>query len=777
MNEFKTGGVAVPVIEKDEAKVDHKIVGKPIPIVDGKEKVTGQAQFVNDIKLPGMLIAKILRSPYPHARVINIDTTLAENLPGVKAVITRDDTRGEKYIAMGPPLSDRYPLVMEKAKYIGDEIAAVAAVNESIAEEALRLIKVNYEVLPAVYEPEEAVKEDAPVIHEDRDSNIAMRIARSYGDPDSAFQAADYVFSDTYVTQVVSHAILEPKGTVAHYFNGKVTIWTSTQAPYFVRKEVAHILGMPEGDVRVKEIFSAGAFGARSKVCDDEAICALLSRKALRPVKLVLTREEEFKTTRVRHPYHIDIRTGVSREGRLLAREVKMVVDNGAYNYLGPAVLGYSTFVAASHYKVENIKIDASLVYTNKQAGTAFRGFGSPQVTFAIESQMDDIADQLGFDRLAFRLLNAHESGFVTPAGWKITSCGMKECLQKAYDGVKDLPLDSGSKVKKRGIGLASSIHISGVKLFKEGDYSGAIVRVAGDGTVTVFTGAADVGTGSKTTLVQVAAEALGVSVQKVSITTMDTDQTPQDIGSWASRIMFVGGNAVLRAAKLAREQIIKTAGAALNVDPEDLDIDQGVVFARSNRAKAMPIGDAVKLCNTRIGDWVMGSYHYDTPAEMINRQSGVANISPTYSYGAHGALVEVDEETGMVEVLRIVAAHDVGKAINPMIVEGQVLGALAQGIGYALTEQMLYKDGKLLNGNFLDYKILTTADMPQMEVSIVETMDEEGPFGAKGIGEPGLIPTAAAIANAIKDATGVRFKEIPILPEHIVEALSPEDI
>lgn len=744
------------------------VIGKRLPRVDAIEKVKGVAKYTSDMVIPGMLFGKILRSPHAHARILKVDTSRAEKLPGVKAVITAQDAPGIKYLYVGPQFQDKYILAADKVRYVGDEVAAVAAESMEAAEEALKMIDVTYEVLPAVFDPEDAVRSGSPKIH-DVEDNVAMRVQRNYGDAEKAFQDSDYIFEDRFVTQAVSHCCMECHGTIAVFDSkGNLTVWTPTQSPYFVQKELGIVLEMPTSKIRVMEVPVGGGFGSRAKICSNEAICALLAKKTGRPVKISLTREEEFSTTCTRHPSIITLKTGVKKDGTLLGRHVKIIMDNGAYNHQGPAVIGYASMVAASHYRVPCVKVESNLVYTNKQYGGPFRGYGNPQVAFAIESQMDMIADRLGIDRIEIRLKNCNLPGDVTACGWRITSSGFKESLLKVaqeigWEGRKEhLP-------RNRGIGVSGLIHVTGAKVFADGDFSSAYIKMLEDGTVTIFTGTTDIGQGSSTSLAMVAAEELGISLEDVQIVTMDTDVTPVDLGTWASRILFIGGNAIRMAAKDLKRQLLDVASQKLGCNPSDLQLKDKKISVTGYPEKSISIGEAILDNPNRMGKMLIGKGHYDPPSEPSNRQTGIANIAAAYSFGAQAVEVEVDQETGKVRVVRVVAAYDIGKAINPDIVEGQIEGGILQGIGYALTERVICNQkGRVENSNFFDYKILFSEDMPKIETFLIETNDPEGPFGAKGVGEPSLIATAPAIANAIYDAAGIRIKELPILQEKV---------
>jgi len=751
---------------------ERYVIGKRLPRIESLDKALGRAKFASDQTLPGMLFGKILRSPHAHARILAIDPSRAEKLPGVKAVITAKDTLGLKYLHAGPPFQDKLILAKDKVRYVGDEIAAVAAVNEEVAEAALGLLDVTYEVLPAVFDPEKAMEPDAPQIH-GAEHNIAMHSCRKYGDVDKAFQGSDYIYEDRFVTQAVAHGCLEPHGSLAAFdSSGKLTVWTPTQSPFTIQKELAAVLGMPLSKVRVMEVYVGGGFGARSKICEDEAISALLARKSGRPVRTFLTRDEEFSTTRTRHPMIITLRTGVKKDGTLTARRVKIVVDNGAYTHMGPPVVGFAGSAAACHYRVPCAEVETYLVYTNKQFGGPFRGYGNPQAAFAVESQMDMIAERLGIDKVKIRLKNCNRSGEVTPCGWRITSSGFEACLLKAAQEIGWEERRRHPK-KNRGIGFAGLIHVSGAKVYPEGDYSAACIHLFEDGAATLFTGTTDIGQGSATVLTMIAAEELGISLDRIHTITMDTDTTPADMGSWGSRVAFIGGNSVRKAAGDLKRQLFSVVSQKLECNPTDLQMRDGRIFVAGSPGRSVSVGEAILDSPDKVGKMLIGKGCYDPPSEPLNRQTGIANISSAYGFAVQAVEVAVDEETGEVCVIRVVAAHDVGRAINPMIVEGQIEGAIVQGLGYGLMEQTVCDDrGIMQNPSYLDYKMPLARDVPEIVTFIVETDDPEGPYGAKGIGEPGIVPAAPAIANAICDAVGVRITKIPIMPEEILEAL-----
>lgn len=745
-----------------------EVLGMSLPRLDGVLKVTGAAGFCEDLALPGMLHGKILRSPHPHARILNIDKSRAERLPGVRAVITGEDTLGLKY----GTIPDEYPIAMDAVRYVGDEVAAVAALSEDAAREAHDLIKVDYELLPAVFDPLAAMEPGAPRVH-DVERNIARHVKMSFGDVEKGFAESDYIFEDRFETQMVNHCTMETHGALAHYdASGKLTIWSSTQAPFLLRMSLSEVLALPLGKIRVIKPKVGGAFGGKREMLAADYCAALLSRKTGKPVKIILSREEELTSTRQRHPLIVELKTGVKKGGSLMAKQCRAIMDNGAYNARGPDVIGSCPSYITILYRVHHIKFDGYLVYTNKPVGSAMRGFGNPQMRFADDSQMDIIAEKLGVDPVELRLINARESGDITPSKVKITSCGLKESITRSAQA-------SGYREKRRkmgpyrGIGLASGHHVCGFKSFLPHDSSAAVIKINEDGTVNLLTGAADVGQGEETVLAQIAAAELGVEVEKVEVTAGDTEVTPMDLGSWGSRGTLVAGRAVKAAAADAKRQIFEVVAQELEVSPEDIEAIDGSIRVKGSPSKALPFKEAVALCsNSSRGIPIVGRGHYNTPCDRLNRQTGEGNSAPAYSFGTQVAEVEVDRLTGKVKVLKVTAAIDCGFAINPLSVEGQVEGSIVGGIGQALLEDFSRDGGHILNPNFLDYKLPLTCEAPQIDTIIVRTHEPEGPFGAKGVGEFVQIPTAAAIANAVYDAIGVRIKSLPMTPEDVLKAI-----
>jgi len=756
---------------------EFSAVGKSFPRLEGFEKVTGATRFLTDLELPGMLYGKVLRSSFPHARIISIDTKRAEELSGVKAVITAADTPKIPFCII-PRVANKLPLEDKKVRYIGDEIAAVAAETEEIASEALGLIEVVYEELPAVFEPEDALKPDAPLLYEEKGTNIAEHFHKEYGNVEKGFQEADHILDDRFETSPVTPCCMEPRSCIASFDgSGRLTLIANTQAPFSLRQELSKVIPLPIKKIRIIKLPIGGAFGSRLGMDSIDPICAFLSRKSGRPVKIVNTREEEFVTSRYRYRMAIHLKTGVKKDGTLVAREAKVITDNGAHNYQGYTITAGLCQKLTFVYKIPNIKFDGYVVYTNNVYGGAFRGYGNPQITFAAESHIDMIAEKLGMDVLDLSLQNIVEPGYETISNCQITSCGLRECLIRAADA-------TGWRQKRRrpgrrGIGMASMQHAGGgIKIFFGNincNYSSAAMKMNEDGSVNLMTGSSDIGQGSDTVLAQIAAEELGIRFEDIRVTTADTDLTPMCLGTYGDRVTFVGGRAVQSAARDVKKQLLDLASEILEANIDDLESREGRVFVKGSPEKGISIPELAEFSYFKKGRPILGRGIYDDPISKPDYGTGYGT-SPAYSFASQVAEVEVDVETGKVKVLRITSAQDLGKALNPMAVRGQIEGAMAQGIGSTLFERLDWVKGRTLNSNFLDYRMLTALDMPAVEPIFIESIDPNGPFGAKGVGEPALVPTAAAIANAIYDAVGVRIKSLPITPDKILAALEEKN-
>jgi CO/xanthine dehydrogenase Mo-binding subunit len=745
------------------------IVGKSIPKLDAVDKATGRVQYIQDLKRPGMLYGKILYSKYPHAKIASIDTSRAKRLPGVRVVLTGDDIPA---IRMGV-YKDNPPLKAGKVRSYRDEVAAVAATDPDIAREALGLIQVTYEALPGIFDPEEALQPGAPLVHESHKTNLLkMPWKLHYGDVDAARKESAWVVEDRFTTTWVTHCCMGTSGAIAEFDHANnLTIHTNTQIPSLAQKDflgVLKALGLKEKRVRVVKPCIGGGFGSKLDTYAYEHIAILLAYYARKPVKIIFDRQEEFIATSTRQPAIIHIAQGCDSNHRLLFRDISMVLDNGAYTSWGATTPSVMMMPITTLYRVPNVRYEAKCVYTNNTYSQAMRGYGNPQATFAIESAMDMLAETAGVDPVEFRRINANESGDVSTQGFRITSCGLAECISTVTDKLKT----GGESKPGEGIGIASLIHVGGGARVYKSDGCGTIIKMDDYGKATVFTGASDMGQGADTIIAQIVAEQIGLLIEDIHVIHSDTDICPWDVGAHASRTTFVAGNSALGAARQIKERLFEMAADILEVSPGNLGAKAREIYAVETPGKRIEIGKLLRKSHfSHGGQMLTGECFYDPDNENLGRDFR-GNLSMTYTFGTHGVRVKVDEETGKVEILQYIAAHDVGKAINPMLLEGQVYGGVLMGIGYALTEQVILEKGEMMNPNFRDYKILTAKDAIKIDAPVLETADRDGPYGAKGIGEPGCVPTAPAIANAIYNAVGVRIKELPITPEKVLAAL-----
>lgn len=754
------------------AALETSIVGKSVPRLDAFAKALGQAQYVEDMVLPRMLHGKVLHSPHPHAKVLNVDATRAERLPGVKGVVIGKDIPRRTF-GIVPKAHDEYALAIEKVRYIGDNVAAVAAVDEDTAEEALGLIRVDYEPLPAVFEPEEAMKPDAPLIHE-VERNVSAYCLKTFGDIAQGFAEADYVREDRFYHQAVNHAPLETHGALAVYdARGKFTVWSNTQIPFFLRRNLAKTLDALERDIRVIKPCVGGGFGQKIDLFTKDFAAAWLARKTGRPVRIVYSREEVFTCTRQRHPMVIHMKTGLRKDGTIAAQDCLLYADGGAYNSTAPLIIANAAYFFMLPYMVRNLRFEGFHVYTNKPVGGAMRGHGLPQIRFACDSSLDLVARDAGLDPVQVRLKNALHANEDHPAKLKILTCGITEAIEKSSRSM-EWNKRWGKLPQGRGLGFACSGSASGVSNMSHIG-SGAIVKIQqDDGSVTLLTGAADIGQGAESVLCQIVAEELGVSMDHMRVTAADTELTPLDPGTFGSGVTLRAGNAARLAALDARRQIVEVVAERLEANPEDLVFRSERVFVKGSPEKGLSWNDALKAVQYADRDMPIvghGFYHPDAvePTTLLTQEG---NFSPAYSFMAQGAEVSVDLETGQVNVLSITTAHDCGFAINPMAVEAQLDGSAIGGTGQAVYENIEWDEGRIRNANFVDYKMPTAEDVPAVICLPVETIDPNGPFGAKEAGEGTQIPTAAAIANAVHDAVGARIKELPITPDKILKAL-----
>ncbi|MBW2656593.1 MAG: molybdopterin-dependent oxidoreductase [Deltaproteobacteria bacterium] len=749
------------------------IVGTRVPMLDAGLKVKGAAQFTDDLVLPGMLFGKILRSPLPHARILNIDTSRAEKLPGVRGVATGRDIPDRQY-GIVPMAKDEYALAKDKVRYIGDDVAAVCAIDPEIAEEALELIDVDYEELAAVFDPREAIKEGAPVIHEGVKNNTSFAINKEFGDVARAFAESDAVFEDRFYSQAVNHAPLEPHAALAQFdpLNGELILWSSTQIPFFLRRNLSNTLQIPESKVRVIKPKVGGGFGQKIDMFAKDFCAAWFAIHLGKPVKFVYEREEVFISTRQRHPMYITVKTGVKKDGTILGQQFQAHADGGAYNSTAPTMIALSCFFLMIPYHIPNLIYEGCHIYTNKPVGGAMRGHGIPQARFAVERQLDMIAGRMGVDPVEIRIKNSIHAGQPHSAGFVINTCGFSESVTRAAESI-GWQEKRGKLPLGRGVGLAGASFPSGVSNMSHIS-SGAVVQLGRDGAVNVLSGAADIGQGAETVISQIVAEELGVSLEDIRITAADTGITPLDPGTFGSGVTVRAGNAARLAAMSARNKLFEFIAEKLEANLADLVAENRNIFVKGSPEKGMTFSAALK------------AYQYaDLPMPIVGRGSWMApasepttlfkedgNFAPNYSFMTQAAEVEVDLQTGRVKLLKMVTAHDCGTPINPMLVEGQLEGSVVGGMGQALYENVIVEKGQVMNPSFLDYGFPTFMEMPEIEAIEVETDDPIGPFGAKEAGEGTQLSPAPAIVNAVYDAIGVDFMELPITPEKILDAL-----
>jgi 4-hydroxybenzoyl-CoA reductase subunit alpha len=749
------------------------VVGQRVPMHDAAAKVTGQAQFTDDLVLPGMLYGKLVRSTIPHGRIVSIDVSRAEALPGVKGVITGQDIPDRVY-GIVPKAKDEHALARDKVRYIGDEVAAVVAVDPETAEAAARLVRVEYEPLPAVFDPLEAVQDGAPLVHEQLGTNASASIHKEFGDVQKGFAEADHVFEDSFFSQAVNHAPLEPHAALASHDpqNGDLTLWSSTQIPYFLKRNLATTLLVPENKVRVIKPKVGGGFGQKIDMFAKDFCACWFARELGRPVKFLYEREELFQCTRQRHPMYLTVKTGVSKTGKILAQKITAHADGGAYNSTAPLMITLSCFFIMIPYKIENLLYEGCHVYTNKPVGGAMRGHGIPQARFAIERQIDLIAERIGVDAAQMRVDNAIHAHEPHPAGFVIHTCGFAESVERAATAI-GWQEKRGKLPYGRGVGLAGASFPSGVANMAH-LASGSVVQLLREGRVNVLSGAADIGQGAETVICQMVAEQIGVPMEDVHITAADTGLCPLDAGTFGSGVTVRAGNAAYRAATDVRNQLFAFVAEHLEADPADLVAADRRIWVKGSPDRGISLSDALRGYQYADGALpIVGRGAWIPPAEQpTTLLSENGNFSPNYSFMTQAAEVEVDLETGKVTVVKMVTAHDCGQPINPMLVEGQLEGSILGGMGQALYEDSTCIDGQQYNPSFLDYGFPTMMEMPEMEGIHIDTDDPEGPFGAKEAGEGTQLAPAPAIVNAIADAIGVSFERLPVTPQAVLAAL-----
>ncbi len=767
-----------------------KIVGQSVHRKDAARKVTGRILHVGNIEMPGLLQVAVLRSPYPHARIIGIQKSRAEAMEGVVLVLT-----GAEIAAMpdvdpyfGPAFKDQPILAIDRVLHVGDPVVAVVAVDRRRAEDALELIEVDYEPLPVVLDVLEAAKSGSPLVHQEfkpagvfadldhmeagEKSNVCYHFKLRTGDVEAAFREADRIFEDTFTSPPAQHMPMEPHVTLVYLDEDeKVNVWTATQSPSFVRTQLSTTLGLPMNRIRVRVPYLGGGYGAKlyGKL---EPLVALLALETRRPVRYALSREEEFQTI-TKHGAVARLKTAV-KDGVITGRRCEVFFDTGAYADIGPRIVHKSGYTSAGPYRIPNVRIDSFCVYTNKPPAGAFRGFGVPQVIWAYESQMDIISRELDIDPVQFRMHHALEEGEPFATGTPVHSFGLKESLEQAAEAIEwSGPRPQNNATKVRGKGIAS-----GVKAVLTPSISGAVVMMNSDGSVNVLSSTVEMGQGSDTVLAQIAAEELGVCFDQVHLVQPDTDVTPYDTITAGSRSTYHMGNAVRMASMKIKAQLFGVAARALEANLEDLVARDGRIFVSGSQESGMSMRDVFLAKFGSLGTTIIGEAIFEPRAIPTDPETGRSEKCTEYWFpSASAAEVEVDLETGQVKVVKFLSVGDTGTAINPRHCHQQLLGAAITQLGMTLFEEMVFEEGQLLNGSLLDYQIPSVKDLPEhFESILVEVPHETGPFGAKGVGETGTLTVSPAIANAIEDATGVRIRDLPITPEKILRGLAEKD-
>jgi 4-hydroxybenzoyl-CoA reductase subunit alpha len=768
--------------ERDQQR-DHAVVGHGVTRYDGPDKVTGRAKYTADMRLPGMLYGKLFGSPIAHGRITRLDVSKARALPGVIDVLTAADVPDGWY-GVSPAREDEQILASDRVRYVGDEIAAVAAVDEETAERAIRLIEVEFAELPAVFDPETAMAPGAPVIHPEKPryaGNINTSVDWNFGDVEKGFAEADHVREQRFVGNRTYQAPMEAHAALARWehHGDRLTIWTSTQTPHYVHRSLSRMLGIPMGKIRVIRPSVGGGFGAKCEATPLDFCSAIFAKRTGRPVMMEYSREEMFRHFRGRHKQYIDLKIGVKRDGTITAVDQRVVLDGGAYTSFGVITAYYAGSMLPTLYKMPNYRYDGTRIYTNLPASGAFRGHGVPQPRFAFESLLDMIAEDLGLDPIEIRLRNAMTPNTRTCNALDISSCEFTATLERARD--TSLWLEKKGKLPRgKGIGVGCGGFVSGAgyPIYRSDfPHSNAVIRVHEDGTgVSLHIAAAEIGQGSDTVLVQMAAEELGVPYEWVWLADCDTTMSPLDLGSYSSRVTLMAGHAVQRAATKVRAQVLEAAAVELSRDVTSLVARGGRIFAKDDPdgGGGMDWAAAARLAFSAQGP-VVGTGSYQPPRNLGGEyKGGAVGTSPAYSFSTVVAEVTVDMETGRISVDRVTDFSDAGTVINPVTFHGQVEGSIVMGLGETLFEDTLFDaKGRATNPNLHDYLIPTIRDTPEIHTAAVESYEPNGPFGAKEVGEGSLIPVLGAIANAIYDACGVRVTELPITPERILRGLA----
>lgn len=758
-----------------EAPSGHSTLGTEIPQVNHHAKVMGKAVYAGDLKLPGMLHGAILRSPYAHARIVAVDVSAALALPGVRAVLTGADAPATPW--GGGPIKERYVLAKDVVRFAGEEVAAVAAVSEDVARDALDLIRVEYEELPPILTTDEALAPEAPTVHPGRKDNIGHEIKFHRGDVEAAFASADYVFEATYNTSRQYPGYLEPMVSVASVeSDGRLHVWTSTQTVFLARTRIAKALELPISSVRVIQQTTGGGFGGKIVEDDNQLVAGLLALRTGRPVRLLNNRLEDFLSCCTSVPERITLKLGMTRDGIIVAKDVRIVADCGAYSGLAGEVMHVSAMRSDNMFRNPNVRCHAVLAYTNTPPHGAFRGFGGSQMLFALNSHIDTMARELGLDPAVIHERNAIAAGETTVHGWKIRSTGFKRCIASATEAMgwaAKRAAPRGAGVKRRGVGLAAAMHVCGNRTMGNWDGSTVVIKINEDGGIIAHSGECDMGQGAMTMITQIIANEFKVPMAQVRLLAPDTDSAPYALGTFASRVTMSAGNAAICASRAAQAKLFDLAAQLLGVAPGDMELtDGGVVRRRDGGGRSLSLAELGKAHIWRHGgEPLQVTETWDPPTEEPDADL-YGNCAPTHSFSAQVVEVEVDTETGQVSVLDSFLSDDLGRALNLNAVHGQANGGCVQAMGWALYEELRVEDGRIVNGNFADYTMPTAESVPMLRGSFIETMDPVGPYGAKASSETPILMAAPAIANAVFDAVGVRIRDLPITPEKVLAAL-----
>ncbi len=760
-----------------KSAINLSVVGKRLPKIDAPDKATGRAIYTDDISLPNMIYGKLLLSPVPHARIRSINTEKALKLPGIKVILTGADVPDVRW-GTSPPRYDETILAKDKVRFVGDVVAAVAAIDEETCYRALKLIEVDYEELPAVFDPMEAMKEGAPRLFDDKyENNINTHVNHHFGDIEKGFAEADHIREQRFTGNRTYQNPMEPHCSIAEWDrHGRVTLYTSTQVVHYVHHQISHILNIPLGDIRVIMTNCGGGFGAKAATTAIEVMSIFLAKQAGCAVKMRFSREEMYLFGRGRHKQYIDLKIGVKKDGTITAVKQKAILEGGAYSSFGIVSTYYAGSMLTTLYKFPNYKYDGFRVNTNLPPCGAFRGHGCPHPRFAFESLLSMIADDIGMDPIDIRLKNAMEPEYHTCNDLDIHSCEFTACLEvvrkkSGWDSKRGkLPRGYGI-----GIGCGGFVSGAGYPIYRSKfPHSSAIIKVTEDGSKAIlFIGDADIGQGSDTVLAMAACEAMGISYERISVVSADSDLTPIGFGAYSSRVTLMGGNAAKMAGEEVKKQIMAAAAEILKTDESKLDTKENKVYVKDDPSIFIPWEQAGFSHFSKKGP-LLGKGHYSPPEGLGGKYKGAAiGTSPAYSFSATVCEVKVDMETGKVNVLNFWDAHDCGTAINPMLVEGQAEGAVLMGMSETLFENEVFdKNGKMLNPDLHNYLIATSADMPVIDSSIVDSYENAGPYGAKEVGEGATLPVLGAIANAVADAIGVRIFDLPITPQRVLEAI-----